>query len=175
MESPLSIQGVGNGSQKCDWEIHCPIAVPQVGEPTKRHTFTAPIVQGTGQNLPGLLGLRSLEQQRAILDTGSRTLIFPGPGDVEISLPPGSVRVPLEKAPSGHLVMVIDEYNKLISQKGGVPGKVTHLLSETTPGNPGANPPGTSASSSSTRPSESIIPENRVDNVSEEGSLHFDR
>ena len=88
-------------------------------------------MQGTGKDLPGLLGLRSLEQQRAILDTGGRTLIFPGPGDVEISLPPGSVRVPLEKAPSGHLVMVIDEYHKLISQKGGVPNKVTHLLSET--------------------------------------------
>ena len=137
MDNPLSIQGVGNGSQKCDWEMHCPIAVPQVGDETKRHTFTAPVVQGTGKDLPGLLGLRSLEQQRAILDTGSRTLIFPGPGDVEISLPPGSVRVPLEKAPSGHLVMVIDEYHKLISQTGGVPSRVTHLLSE--PAGPPAN------------------------------------
>ena len=40
MDNPLSIQGVGNGSQTCDWEMHCPIAVPQVGEETKRHTFS---------------------------------------------------------------------------------------------------------------------------------------
>ena len=129
MKQPLSVQGVGNGSQKCEWEMNCPIAVPQIGEEPKKHTFTAPVVQGTGRDLPGLLGLRSLEQQRAILDTGGKTLIFPGPGDVEITLPPGSIRVPLEKAPSGHLVMVIDEYQKLVSQTGGVPSRITHLLS----------------------------------------------
>ena len=130
MQQPLSVQGVGNGSQQCNWELHCPIAVTQEGE-AKRHTFTAPIVEGTGKDLPGLLGLKSLEQQRGIIDTGGKMLIFPGPGDVEIILPLGSVRIPLEKAPSGHLVMVIDEFNKVQAHTGGVQTKVTHLLSET--------------------------------------------
>ena len=80
-------------------------------------------------------------------------LIFPGPGDVEITLPPGSVRIPLEKAPSGHLVMVIDEYQNLSSQTGGVQSKVTHLLSRdcrpnsspdvSTPANSSSNTPET--------------------------------
>ena len=99
-------------------------------------------------------------------------LIFPGPGDVEISLPPGSLRVPLEKAPSGHLVMVIDEYQKLIAHTGGVAGKVTHLLSGSTPATPDTGPAapvpseqltGTPASSSSGPP------------PTEESSRHFDR
>ena len=141
MAQPLRIQGVGNGSQQCEWEIHCPIAVDQTDDGTKKHTFTAPVVQGTGKDLPGLLGLRSLEQQRAILDTGNKQLIFPGPGDVEITLPPGSVRVPLEKAPSGHLVMVVDDYQKIVQRTGGVESKVTHLLSGTArPDNPDAAP-----------------------------------
>ena len=141
MAQPLRIQGVGNGSQQCEWEMHCPIAVDQTGDGAKKHTFTAPVVQGTGKDLPGLLGLRSLEQQRAILDTGNKELILPGPGDVEITLPPGSVRVPLEKAPSGHLVMVVDDYQKIVQRTGGVESKVTHLLSGTAgPDNPEAAP-----------------------------------
>ena len=28
MEKPLIIQGVGNGTQKCEWEVNMPIAVP---------------------------------------------------------------------------------------------------------------------------------------------------
>ena len=72
------------------------------------------------RNFLGSLGLRTLEAERAILDTGNRRLYLPGPGEIKIVMPPGSLEVPLEKAPSGHLVMVIDEYERLVSQKGGV-------------------------------------------------------
>ena len=68
IERPLSIQGVGSGSQQCRWEMNCPIAVPH-GDRALLHSITAPIVEGTGENLPGLLGLRSLERERAIVDT----------------------------------------------------------------------------------------------------------
>ena len=74
-----------------------------------------------------------MEQQRAILDTGGRTLIIPGPGDVEIRLPPGSVRIPLEKAPSGHLVMVVDDYDNLPHNSGGLEQRKTHFLAGTNP------------------------------------------
>ena len=142
MDQPLSIQGVGDGSQRCTWQCTCPVAVPHADGTTGAGTFTAPIVRGAGHNLPALLGLRSLEQQRAIIDTAGRTLILPGPGDVEISLPPGSVRVPLEKAPSGHLVMVIDDYENLTPSRGGLASRQTHFLAETGPADPDrtANP-----------------------------------
>ena len=51
---------------------------------------------------------------------GGRALILPGPGRVEVSLPPGSICIPLEKAPSGHLVMVVDEYEKITASTGGI-------------------------------------------------------
>ena len=37
-----------------------------------------------------------------------------------MKLPSGSVTVPLEKLPSGHLAMVIDDYARLQAQQGGV-------------------------------------------------------
>ena len=43
-----------------------------------------------------------------------------GKGDVQLQLPPGCLTIPLRKAPSGHLVMVIDEYDKVSEQKEGV-------------------------------------------------------
>lgn len=119
----MSVAGVGNGSQKCEYKIRCPIAIPGTqGQSTTLHELTSPIVEGSGAELPGLLGLRTLEAQRAILDVHKRQLIFPGPGEVEYQLPPGSIVIPLEKAPSGHLCMVIDDYDSLKSQHGGLIG-----------------------------------------------------
>ena len=119
--SPIHVAGVGKGHQQCDWKVECPITITNSSNQTSLHKITTPIVEGPGgEELPGLLGLRTLESERAILDTGNRRLYLPGPGEVQIVLPPGSLEVPLEKAPSGHLVMVIDEYERLVSQKGGV-------------------------------------------------------
>ena len=69
-----------------------------------------------------MLGLRTLEHERAILDMGSHELIIPGPGEVKYELSPGSVRIPLKKAPSGHLVMIVDDYeNAMNASRGGLP------------------------------------------------------
>ena len=120
MSKPLEVAGVGNGSQRCNFKMSCPIAVPNADGSASLHTMTVPIVEGTGEDLPGLLGLRTLEQQSAILDVGGRQLIFPGLGGVKFDLPPGSVSVPLEKAPSGHLVMTVDAYHLLQASHGGL-------------------------------------------------------
>jgi hypothetical protein len=48
-------------------------------------------------------------------------LHYPGPGPINVQLPPGSISIPLEKAPSGHLVMVVDEYERVAARSGGTP------------------------------------------------------
>ena len=35
-----------------------------------------------------------------------------GEGEAKLELPPGSTPIPLHKAPSGHLVMIIDDYDQ---------------------------------------------------------------
>ena len=112
---------MGNGSQACKFKMSLPVALPSVdGTSASLHDLVTPIVEGTGEELPGLLGLRTLEQNRAILDVGGRCLIFPGPGKIEYKLPPGSLTIPLEKAPSGHLCMVVDAYKAVPTQHGGL-------------------------------------------------------
>ena len=128
MSEPLSVRGVGKGSQHCPWKIISPIATPTVDGPSVLSRVTSPVVEGDGADLPGLLGLRTIESHRGILDTSRRELIFPGPGEVKIILPPGSVRHPLEKAPSGHLVLVVDDYDNLKAKKGGLPEHPVELM-----------------------------------------------
>ena len=132
LKIPVNVAGVGEGAQSCHWELVAPCGVPRTDGEIGPGTFTSPVVQGgAGQHLPALLGLRSMEQQRAILDTAGRTLILPGPGAVEMQLPPGSVLIPLEKAPSGHLVMVVDDYAGLKQQTaGGLAPRMTHFLAD---------------------------------------------
>ena len=124
----MSISGVGNGQQHCDWEIKVPIAVPNAsaGEgafTSLMHNLTTPVVEGgEGKLLPGLLGLQSMERLRAVIDTHNQKMILPGPGDIKYILPPGSMEIPLEKAPSGHLVMVIDAYDAVrVGGSGALP------------------------------------------------------
>ena len=115
----MQVAGVGNGSQECNYKINLPIAIP-TSEGTQLHSITSPTVEGTGANLPGLLGLDSLRANRCMLDMDKAQLIFPGPGDIKYDLPPGSTIVPLEVAPSGHLVMVTDDYGRLPKETGGI-------------------------------------------------------
>ena len=118
---PLNVAAVGHGSQRCKFALHIPTAVEHVNDQVHQHTYEAPIVDGSGSKLPGLLGLRSLERHRCIQDCSKRQLHFVSDGDVEIKLPSGSVTVPLVKLPSGYLAMVIDNYERLQAQQGGVP------------------------------------------------------
>ena len=119
LANPIQIQGVGSGVQACQWEMTCPVAVP-TGDGAMLHQFSAPIVTGAGADLPGLLGLQSLQRHRAVLDTRRQVLILPGPGEIEWKMPPGTVEIPLERAPSGHLVMVLDDYDKVRTKSGGL-------------------------------------------------------
>ena len=62
-----------------------PIAVPDPSEDNfaVNHTFEAPVVEGPGgEDLPALLGLKSISARSGVIETvtGSQKLSFPGPG-----------------------------------------------------------------------------------------------
>ena len=75
-------------------------------------TFHVPILEGSNAHLPGLLGLQSMRDQNAILDTQTLRLYFCGPGkyDLNAVLPPGTESFQCELAPSGHIVLPCGEY-----------------------------------------------------------------
>ena len=100
----MSVEGVGKASQTATEAGQIPIGVQgHLG------SYTAPVIPDS--DLPPLLGMRTLEGRRAILDMGSKNLIFPGPGGVHLQLSPGSLVFPLEKSPSGHLILPIDKFS----------------------------------------------------------------
>ena len=134
MERPLHIQGVGNGTQQCNWEIRLPIAAEDCNGDTHVHSFETPIVEGTGENIPGLLGLKSIREKKGVLETepGKEMLTFPGPGGYEIIFAPGYQQFKLAQAPSGHLVIPISDFAK-VKKSGGVqpPRTAFHTAAET--------------------------------------------
>ena len=65
---PLQVSGVGNGSQKCQYDCKLPVALRKKdGETISMGVMTTPTVSQS--QLPGLLGLTALRKNRAILDS----------------------------------------------------------------------------------------------------------
>ena len=103
--APMAVEGVGKGGQTAD-QAGC----VAIGVGGSAGTYTAPIIPDS--DLPPLLGMRTLEGRKAILDCGNRRLIFPGPGGVHMHLSPGSLVFELEKSPSGHLILPTTNFPK---------------------------------------------------------------
>ena len=142
---PLQVSGVGAGAQECTHNCVIPTACVGADGKADEGTFTAPTVKGS--QLPGLLGLHSLEQCRAILDMHKGKLHFCGPGDYDLEqhLPPGTKTYDLAKAPSGHLLLPCNLYNKADQQektkKVQLDKKIISLHAKEDPGTDAAGQP----------------------------------
>ena len=74
----------------------------------------APTVKGS--ELPALLGLRSLNRKRAILDLVDNKT-GPGTYDLSKAMPPGTQTYQLKVAPSGHLLLPCAEWSANLQTK----------------------------------------------------------
>ena len=135
LEQPLQIQGVGDGTQLCEWQASITIASPDETGAASLHTFEAPVVGGTGAGLPGLLGHKTIRDKEGVLQTapGKEMLSFPGPGGYKIEWSPGTKHFPLTVAPSGHLIIPIDEYDK-VPPAGGLAQRQMAFHTDQRPG-----------------------------------------
>ena len=70
-------------------------------------------------NTPGLLGLNSMRSNHAVLDTHTNILHFLPDNKWSLleALPNGTKSLPLEPAPSGHLVLPCCEYTGQVDQE----------------------------------------------------------
>ena len=101
--NPLQVGGVGAGAQTCHVDCRLPMQLQRSDGSQASSSFASPVVHGSG--CPALLGLKSLQNHRAILDMSTNMLHFAGTGDVAILLPEGSESFKLEPAQSGHLLL----------------------------------------------------------------------
>ena len=100
------MSGVGNGSQKCQYDCDLFVAI----RPKGQSSVKVPAVEDS--DLPGLMGLTALKKNKAILDFNTLTLYFCSDTQysLEKSLPEGTDQYQLETALSGHLVLPCCEY-----------------------------------------------------------------
>ena len=115
----LHISGVGHGSQTCTHNCKLPVAFKRTDGTVGRGNFNVPVVPKS--ELPGLLGLKSLRDRRAILDMQTLQIHFAGPGDYDLSLtlPPGTESYQCELAPSGHMVLPCSEFAAVDAEESG--------------------------------------------------------
>ena len=106
MSKSLQVEGVGQNSQSAEHANRIALKLRDVDGCDVPGSFTAPVIQGSA--LPPLLGLRSLRQVSAVLDTKGQKLYLPGAGGLEIECSPGTRVFDLELSPSGHLILPID-------------------------------------------------------------------
>jgi hypothetical protein len=107
-----SCQGVGTGSQSATQTAKVPLMMPGGLE----GTFETMVLNES--DLPALLGYKSLNKMRALIDTDSNKLILVGPGGYELKLSPGSKVFQLEQSASGHLLLPVTEW--MAAMKHGV-------------------------------------------------------
>ena len=111
MARPLEIQGVGNGTQKCEVKAVLPIALPRSSGAFSLNEYHAPVIPNSP--VPGLLGLRSMKSRRTIIDTINNKTYMCGPGEVQIIVPPGTEIYDCVSAPSGHMLLPVSDYDSL--------------------------------------------------------------
>ena len=85
LDTPLRIQGVGKDTNTGEWEVCTPIAVPVLNGAdevtTELFDFVCPAIDGPGEGLPLIFGLKSMSEMSGIFDMeqGKRTFTFPVP------------------------------------------------------------------------------------------------
>ena len=138
---PLSVSGVGHGSQAAPYDCTLPISLRQADNQTvSTGTVTTPAVANS--DLPGLLGLNALRKNRAVIDFSTMKMYFAGPGncDLERAMPPGTSCFQCELAPSGHMVLPCCEYGDGLKSRNE--GELTLVTQRRVEEVPEASPPG---------------------------------
>ena len=110
---------MGKGSQECRYNSHLPCAI-STDTGIIKGIFKTPCVPDS--DLPALLGLQSLRECRAIIDTVNLKCYFLGPGDFDLStaMPPGTKCIQCIPAASGHMMMPVDCFEQLdVEEKNG--------------------------------------------------------
>ena len=141
---PLFVSGVGSGSAVCNETGTFPIGVQYKRRPAGNpalparklaqqmtyeaaddknpdlEDFVAAIAEGSGENLPAILGRRQMAKDGGILilEEGQEKYITLKGASYKLMLGPGARVVDLKSAPSGHLVMKVDDFANAQAKPG---------------------------------------------------------
>ena len=128
-QRPLRVAGVGHGSQVAEYDCVLPIVLRKTNGQILPGSFTTPTIPNS--DLPGLLGLDSLEKLGAVVDFGNRTVYVPGAEGVALAkgMPPGTDSFDLERAPSGHLLLPCTFFRGRVGEHSETPVSMLSMSS----------------------------------------------
>jgi hypothetical protein len=106
LKETIGVSGVGKQSDECTHEAVLPICLPD----GRGGTFVTPII--SNENIPAIWGLRSMSEQKVLIDTRNKILICVGPNGYKLDASSGSVTYRLETSKTGHLFLPITEWQK---------------------------------------------------------------
>jgi hypothetical protein len=129
----LTINGVGSGGAVCKDQAMIPVAMKFEDRKPTLDVFKANIAEGSGANLPAILGSESMQSKNSVLmlKEGKEVIAFPGPGGYKIIWSKGTHLLPMVHAPSGHLVIQCDGYEDLVN--GSQDEQMTFVTDHTIP------------------------------------------
>jgi hypothetical protein len=102
----LTVDGVGKSAVGCKDYADIPVRLADGTE----GMFQGPIIEGS--EIPALWGLRSLVQQRAVVDVYNKRIFMMGPEGYRLDCSPGTKTYQLESAKSGHLLLPVTEWKE---------------------------------------------------------------
>ena len=125
----LKVSGVGKGHEVCRYDTTVPVSLTTTDGQAVPGRFTAATVEHS--ELPALLGLKALVNQRAIINFADLTLAFTGPGDSKIDYSPGTEVFQLERSASGHLMLPCTNFSSIpASEKKSLQEQISLLAGE---------------------------------------------
>ena len=126
LSCPLSVSGIGSENMKSYYEASLPVRLQEAnGGPNEVHMYEAPVldspIEGSSEAIcPAVIGLKALESINAIIETtaGDPMLHVPGIDGYRIEFAPGARHFPLQKSPTGQLVLPIQALQTGVSSSG---------------------------------------------------------
>ena len=103
----LTVEGVGTGANVCTHRAVIPVAF----EDGVTGVYSPAVVPNS--EIPALASFDILERRRVVLDCFNGKYFEIGAGGYDISLSPGSRVVHMHKAPTGHPMLPVTEWNSV--------------------------------------------------------------
>ena len=124
LDRTLSVGGISAGGEPSvrKEKVLSPIGLSPIAmdgtQERELGVFKSPEIPDS--DVPGIWGLDSLKNRRALVDTGGDAVILPGPGGFEAMLSPGSQVLKCGISTSGHMLVPCTNYKGAKSTGAGI-------------------------------------------------------
>ena len=108
MQQPRVVQGVGHGQQTTTHEVILATGTNDVEGVNHISRYRAPCLKDS--NVPGLMGIKSLKMEDALIRCKTGEMWFLGQGGVDIRVSPGTKHFQMKEAPGGHCMLPVSTF-----------------------------------------------------------------